>query len=67
MLIIGSSTQKGQNPPRCDQTQSNVDGMGLVTPWRVCLFLALSCLGKHIFILSQLVVMQKNYDTRNFD
>ena len=30
VLIIGSFSQRSQNPPRRDQTQSNADGMGLV-------------------------------------
>ena len=65
VLIIGSSIQKSQSPPWCEQTDSNADGMGLVVPWQVCLFLALSCLGEHIFIMSQLILM--HYDTENFD
>ena len=67
VLIIGSSTQKSQNLPRHDLKVSNANGMGLVAPWWVCLFLAFSCLGEHIFILSQLILMHKNYDTRDFD
>ena len=65
MLKIDACTQKNQNPPRRDQTHSNTNGMGLVAPWRVCLFLALSCHAEHFCVLSQVLVMHKNYDTEN--
>ena len=66
MLVIGSSSQRSQNPARRDQTKSNADGMGLVAPWQVCFFLNLSCHAEHFCILSQILVMHKNYDTWKF-
>ena len=61
MLFKGSIAQKCQNLPRHNQIQSNANGMGLVMPWQVCLFFALSCLGEHIFILSQFVLMHRKF------
>ena len=67
MLNIVGCTQKNQNLARRDQAHSNDNGMGLDAPWRVCLFLSLSCLGEHIFILSQLLHLLKNYDIGKCD
>ena len=39
----------------------------MVTPWWVCLFLSLSCLGEHIFIMSQLLLMHKSCDIGKCD
>ena len=67
MLKIVGCTQKNHNPPRCDQTHSNVGGIGLVAPWRVFLFFVSFKPFWTYFFLSQLLLMHKICDIGKCD